>query len=304
MEFRKRLSIQMNETMLQLLEGTDGAYPHQLEEKYPRVFNKLIELWNTALIDDYFSELLVNDRAGRQGFPSEIAAEIFHLSEVRDKTRVKPASDQNEDVWGSVELKELRIIEEGGFECSPTGFLKSAESGNRAVLSAFIHSGADIDTRDERGWTPLMISSFNGNQEVARLLVEHGASIHIEDTSGYTPLHWAAFNGYTDVVKLLIIKHANLNAQSKHGWTPLLQAATRGHLTTCGALIAGGADVNLSSFDGWTALHKACANGHTEVVRLLLSARSVKDARYKDGTTPMMLALRAKHQEIVELLKK
>lgn len=292
----------MNEAMLAMIRGVERLYPHQLEEKYARVFNKLIELWDTPLIDEYFQDLLMNSRPGRQGFPADIAAEIFYLSQVRERTREKPES-KDDDVWANIELNELRVIEGGGFEFSPVGFLKSAESGNREVITAFIHSGAKIDTRDERGWTPLMISSFNGNQDIARLLLEHGASIDVEDKSGYSPIHWAAFNGYTDVVKLLITKHANLNAQSKHGWTPLLQAATRGHVSTCGVLIAGGANVNLTSNDGWSPLHKACANGHFDVVKLLLASKADKNAKYQDGTTPTMLAQRAKHQTIVELLQ-
>jgi ankyrin repeat protein len=293
----------MNEAMLQMLQGVARLYPHKLEAQYPRVFNKLIELWDTALIDDYFAELMVNSRPGRQGFPSDIATEIYYLSQVRERTRPKKESKEDEDVWGSVELKELRIIEAEGFEHTPAGFLKSAESGNREAMTAFIVSGAEIDTQDERGWTPLMISSFNGNQEIARLLIERGANIHIEDTSGYSPIHWAAFNGFTEIVKMLITKHANVNAQSKHGWTALLQAATRGHLNTCAVLIAGGADVNLTSFDGWSPLHKASANGHIEVVKLLLKSKADKNAKYKDGSTPLVLAQRAKHEPIVELLQ-
>jgi hypothetical protein len=293
----------MNEVMLKMLQGVARLYPHKLEEKYPRVFNKLIELWDTAQIDNYFAELMVNNRPGRQGFPPEIATEIYYLSQVRERTRPKKESKEDEDVWGSIEFKDQRIIEAEGYEHSPAGFLKSAESGNREVMTAFIVSGAEIDTQDERGWSPLMISSFNGNQENARMLIGHGANIHIEDKSGYSPIHWAAFNGYTEIVKMLITKHANVNAQSKHGWTALLQAATRGHLSTCAVLIAGGADVNLTSFDGWSPLHKASANGHIEVVKLLLKAKADKNAKYKDGATPLELAQRAKHEQIAELLQ-
>ena len=293
----------MNEAMLHMVQGAEDLYPHKLEEKFPRVFSKVIELWETPQIDDYFKELMMNDRPGRQGFPTEIATEIFHLSQVRENTRIKPKKKTG-DIWEDVELEDIQIIEDSGYERSSAGFLKSSESGNFKVVTAFIVNGADLNTRDERGWTPLMISSFNGNQEIARLLIEHGADINVEDTSGYNPIHWAAFNGYADVVKLLINKHANLNAQSKHGWTPLLQAATRGHLSTCEVLISSGADVNLATKDGWTPLHKACANGHLEIVKLLLASKADKDAKYQDGTTPIMLARRAKKEVIVdELLK-
>jgi ankyrin repeat protein len=292
----------MNEAMLQMVQGVERLYPQKLEEQFPRVFGKVIELWDTPQLDDYFKELMMNDRPGRQGFPTEIAAEIFRLSQVRERTLNKPKS-AFVDVWGEVELEELKIIESSGFERTSAGFLKSSESGNLKVVTAFVKNGADLNTRDERGWTPLMISAFNGNQEIARLLLEHGADIHVADASGYNPIHWAAFNGFTDVVKMLIDKNANIDAKSKHGWTPLLQAATRGHLSTCEALISSGADVNLSSNDGWSPLHKACANGHIEIVKLLLKSGANKNATYQDATTPIMLAQRAKKDAIVALLK-
>lgn len=291
----------MNDVMIQMLQGVTRLYPHKLEEHYPRIFTKIIELWDTPQIDSCFHELMMNSRPGRQGFPVEVANEIFYLSQVRERTR-DTAAPASADIWANIELVKLRVIETHGYECSPQGFLKSAESGNRDVISAFLSSGANVDICDERGWTPLMISSFNGNAEIARLLINRGANIHIKDKSGYSPIHWAAFNGYNDVVKLLIAKQVDLNARSTHGWTALLQAATRGHESTCSELIASGVDVNQSSNDGWTPLHKACANGHIGVVKLLLAANASRNVRHQDGSTPLSLAIKNKHAAIEALL--
>jgi len=294
----------MNEAMMQMLQGVARLYPHKLEQQFPRVFDKIIELWDTPQIDAYFHDLMMNTREGRQGFPVEVAGEIYYLSQVRERTRKGPKVTVTGTGWASINLENQRIIEAGGYECSAKGFIRSAEDGNSKIVGTFLGGGREvIDVRDERGWSPLMISTFNGNEEIARLLIDSGADIHIKDKSGYSPIHWAAFNGYTDIVKLLITKHADVNAQSDHGWTALLQAATRGHLTTCGALIAGGANVNLTSNDGWAPLHKACANGHLDTVKLLLSAKADRNAKHQDGATPLMLAQRAKHQAIIDLLQ-
>jgi hypothetical protein len=293
----------MNEAMMQMLQGVARLYPHQLEQQFPRVFDKVIELWDTTQIDAYFHELMMNGREGRQGFPVDVAKEIYYLSQVRERTRGAPKVTAASGGWASIELAQQRVIETSGYECSAKGFLRSAEDGNRKIVGTFLSAGREIiDVRDERGWTPLMISSFNGNEEVARLLIDSGADIHIKDKSGYSPIHWSAFNGYTEIVKLLITKGADVNAQSDHGWTALLQAATRGHTSTCAALIAGGADVNLSSNDNWTPLHKACANGHVDVVKLLLHTKVDKNAKNQDGATPLMLAQRIKNQTIIDLL--
>lgn len=294
----------MNEKLLGMLNGNEKLYPKIMEEKYPRVFNRIIELWYTQEIDDYFTELLMDTRGGtRQGFAPEVASEIFSLSMAITKLRAEAEkAEAGNNPWANIEDSKKSAIEQQGYQFSPKGFLKSAESGNRSAVMLFISSGVDIDTKDERGWTPLMISTFSGKEEVAALLIRSGASVHAKDSAGYGPLHWAAFNGFSSVISMLIEKHADVNLQSNHGLTPLLQTVTRGHLQATKLLIAGGAQVNLASNDGWTPLHKAAANGRTEIVALLLAKKANRDAQLANGTTPLDLAVKNKHSEIVAML--
>ncbi len=294
----------MDEKLLHMLNGRKDIYPKNLEQQYLRVLNRIIELWNSPEIDDYFTDLLVDRRGGRQGFPPEVASELFTLNQFHAKLRSQEQLTAIADPWGDEEdLKNTAIVQQG-YDFSPKGFLQSAEKGDINAVALFLSSGVDINTRDERGWTPLMVSSFNGNEEIALLLIRSCADIHAKDTGGYGSLHWAAFNGYGNVVKLLIEKGADANALSNHGWTPLLQAATRGHLIAAEQLIDGGANVNLATNDGWAPLHKAAANGHTEVVKLLLAKGANRSAEYRDGTTPLALAAKNKHDGIVALLTK
>ncbi|MBI3222843.1 MAG: ankyrin repeat domain-containing protein [Nitrosomonadales bacterium] len=288
----------MDARLLQILGNREQNYPHALEQQYPRVFGKLMELWDSTDIDAYFIDLLVSDRPDRQGFPPDVASDIVYLSMIharqRGRDEVDPWGHVSEEVRNGIELQDLPF--------SPEGFLKAAESGKREAVALFLSAGVDVDTCDERQWTPLMISAFNGNEEMAALLIKSGADIHHKDTAGYTPLHWAAFNGFTQVVQLLLSKHADVNARSQHGWTALLQAATRGHLSVSYILIEHGADVNAASNDGWTPLHKAAANGHFPEVKLLLSKGADTRAKYANGVTPLDLATKNKHEQIVAVL--
>lgn len=294
----------MNEKLLHLLSGQEELYPLNLEERYVRILNRLVELWDSKEIEDYFNDLMMDNRGGtRQGFPPKVASEIFALSMAHDKIRSqKQQAAAGGNLWDHVEASKKAAIEQQGYVFSPKGFIQSAEKGDHNAVLLFLSSGVDIDTRDERGWTPLMISTFNGKEEVALLLIRSGADVRAKDTAGYGPLHWAAFNGYSRVVKLLVEKRANVNERSNHGLTPLLQAASRGHLLTVGQLIAADAELNLPSNDGWTPLHKAAANGHTEIVKLLLAKGALRNPEYQDGTTPLQLAIKNKHVEIEALL--
>ena len=288
----------MNPRLLNILDNREQNYPHALEQQYPRVLNRIMELWDSADIDAYFTDLMVSSRPDRQGFPPKVASDIMYLSSVHARQRVR----EEVNLWGHVSKTIQQEIEQQGVPYSPQGFIKACESGKSEMVALFLNSGMDVDTCDDRQWTPLMISAFNGNQEMATLLIRSGADIHHKDTAGYTPLHWAAFNGYTKVVKLLLNKQADVNARSNHGWSALLQAATRGHLSVSLMLIERGADVNAASNDGWTPLHKATANGHYAEVMLLLEKGANPGAKYADGATALDLARKNKHEKIVAVL--
>jgi uncharacterized protein len=292
----------MNEAILKLVQGEKSSYPHELEKQYPRVLGKIVELWDTPQIDAYFVDLLVDKRGGRQGFPAQVASDIYRLSKIHERTH--PRDNGPADPWGDVmDMEKQGEFERLGYKRTPKDFMRAVESGDEYAIGLFLSSGMDVDSRDERGWTPLMISAFNGNEKIAELLIRCNANVHARDNAGYGPIHWAAFNGYTKVINLMLERQADVNARSQHGWTPLLQAATRGHLAACRMLISSGANVNLSSDDGWTPLHKACNNGHIEVVRLLLAANADPLARYQDGSTPLSLAEKSKHGDIAALLR-
>ena len=293
----------MDEELLHRLSGSEDIYPKKLGQQHPRVLNRIIELWDSPEIDDYFAGLMVDARGDRLGFPREIVSELFRLSQFHAKLRSQEQqSSAVADPWADVEDSKRTVFMRQGYDFSPRVFMQSAEKGDRGAVVLFLNSGVDVDTRDERGWTPLMVSSFYGREEIALMLIRRGANVHAKDKGGYGPLHWAAFNGHSNVVKLLLEKGADANVLSNHGWTPLLQAATRGHLIATAQLIAGGANVNLATSDGWTPLHKAAANGYTEMVKLLLAKGAYRDAEYRDGTTPLALAAKNKHDGIVALL--
>lgn len=288
----------MDARLLKILNNREQNYPHSLAQQFPRILAKILQLWDSPEIDAYFNDLLVTKRSDRQGFPSEVASDIMYLSMVH----ARQSGREETDVWGAVAEPVRQEIERQGFHFSPQGFIKAAESGQRGAVGLFLSAGVDVDTCDERLWTPLMISAFNGNEEVAGLLIRSGADVQHADTAGYTPLHWAAFNGYAKVVQLLLDKKVDVNVRSQHGWTPLLQAATRGHLTVSAMLIEHGANVNAASNDGWTPLHKASANGHFAEVMLLLSKGADAQAQYADGMTPLDIAIKNKQDKIVAAL--
>ena len=60
----------MDEKLPKILGGETKFYPYALENKYPRILAKIISLWITPGMGDYFVDLMVSDRPDRAGFPS------------------------------------------------------------------------------------------------------------------------------------------------------------------------------------------------------------------------------------------
>ncbi|KAI0277800.1 ankyrin repeat-containing domain protein [Russula aff. rugulosa BPL654] len=84
---------------------------------------------------------------------------------------------------------------------------------------SFDEEGEKERSRDEYGWTPLLMASgghnFKGGSAL-RLLLEHGAD-------------WAAFNGALEVGCLLLEHGADVEATNEYGKTALQEAAQEGH---------------------------------------------------------------------------
>jgi len=57
-----------------------SVYPKALEAKFPRILARIVEDWGKPDLDAYLESLMVSDRAGRQGFPADVAMEVFSLS--------------------------------------------------------------------------------------------------------------------------------------------------------------------------------------------------------------------------------
>ena len=85
-------------------------------------------------------------------------------------------------------------------------FLESCKTGEKIVLVTtliLIDSGADLEAKDQNGWTPLFWAARFGYTEVVKLLVSKGASKDLKDNNGDTPLSIAREWDRSEVVKFL-----------------------------------------------------------------------------------------------------
>lgn len=147
----------------------------------------------------------------------------------------------------------------------------ASEQKHADVVKYLLDKGAPVDTRNKSEQTPLWQAAWqpwHRDDEIAAVLIEHGANVNARDDKGFTPLHMAALTGHLPVVRLLLSKRAQVDAKSTKGASPLYKAAEAGQLETVSVLLGSGADVN-ADFQGWTPLKIAVTKGHGAVADLL-----------------------------------
>jgi cytohesin len=99
----------------------------------------------------------------------------------------------------------------------------AARNGDLAAVQAELDKGVDVDEGDD-SWpemTPLHYAADEGHTEVVELLIANGADVNAKDEEGWTPFHLAAYWGGKDIVELLIAAGADVNAKNNWIGTPL-----------------------------------------------------------------------------------
>jgi ankyrin repeat protein len=117
-----------------------------------------------------------------------------------------------------------------------TPLTKAAKDGDIQAMQAAIKNGANVnETSKGKGsanpifWALWSSRSDQEILEMTQLLVENGANINARDESGYTPLHWSVFNRKPEIVKYLIMKGADPTARDTNGQTPLAFAISENY---------------------------------------------------------------------------
>jgi ankyrin repeat protein len=120
----------------------------------------------------------------------------------------------------------------------------------RELLAA----GADPDTPDQDGRSPLFSAVLGNSLGVLALLLESGADPNLRDNDGWTPLHFAAQESVAEIARILLGRGADPNIQDNDGATPLWRAVqgARDRSELCNVLRQAGAKDDIPDNRGET----------------------------------------------------
>uniref|UniRef100_H2ZI44 SOCS box domain-containing protein n=1 Tax=Ciona savignyi TaxID=51511 RepID=H2ZI44_CIOSA len=176
--------------------------------------------------------------------------------------------------------------------------------GHTEAVELLIKHGADLETEDIKGQTPLFAATKFNHVECVRILLEAGAKPDGSDTNISTPIYVAARDNYPDVMSLLIKHGADVNGRHGKQTTsdvrgdypgnlPIYMTLVYRHFECFRHLVEGGADLCLPpSLNG--------AGGSTSLICGVL--RYMCDVRYAELLS-LCGGLRGNHNEIAELIR-
>lgn len=117
----------------------------------------------------------------------------------------------------------------------------AAKKGEVRTIQKLLEKGADLNGRDQHGWSALHRASFKGRIDVVKVLVESGVEVDAKDEEGYTALHCAAEAGHADVTEFLVKKGADVEARTRKGVSALQITESLNYVGITRVLVNGGA---------------------------------------------------------------
>ena len=100
---------------------------------------------------------------------------------------------------------------------------------NLDLAKKLLIEGAQLETRDDYGYTPLLEAvNFGASAEIIDLLLEHGANVHAVTKDKNTALHFAAQHDDANMIRILTERGLLADVEDNNGCTPLHEAAHHG----------------------------------------------------------------------------
>lgn len=204
-------------------------------------------------------------------------------------------------------------------------------SGSLEIVQFLLDQGAKVQYKTSDNLTAFGAACYQGHYAIAELLLTNGADCNSVNCGGNTPLIWAASNGHNEIVRLLTaqptIDVAYKNDNNKDAFNAAIfkgdvetlklllacssdidknllcnEAAYRGHKELIKFFLEDGIDINYSDELGYTALMLAAAKGHREIVELLFEKDAIVNQKDVSGSTALFHAAAKGNAEVVKLL--
>ena len=173
----------------------------------------------------------------------------------------------------------------------------------------FIEKGADVNSKDSMGRTPLYSAARKGNLKLVKYLVSKGAKVNVSSESIFgsklSPLNTAIYNGHKDVARFLLKHSAKFDPSLNADGNLIHDMSEKGKTEIVELLLDSG--FKIESRDKYyyrTPIFFAVKYGRNSVVKLLLDRGAKVNVKDDWDITPLHLAAWAGDIEIFKSLVK
>ena len=160
------------------------------------------------------------------------------------------------------------------------------------ILQSLIDQGVDVNAKNKKGCTALMLASMKGNINDMNVLITAGADQTIKDADGDTWIHYAVHGDCRkDVLQAMIDLGADVNAANNRNTTALMLACMKSNVDAINVLLSAGADRTIEDANGNIWIHYAVLGDcRKEVLQSIIDLGADVNARNKENCTALMLA--------------
>ncbi|HEY1176356.1 MAG TPA: ankyrin repeat domain-containing protein [Phytomonospora sp.] len=186
--------------------------------------------------------------------------------------------------------------------------LTAAGDGDLNAVTAAIADGADLETRDSRERTPLLLAATHDHVDVATALVAAGADADALDDRHDTPWLVTGVTGSVRMMRALLPAEPDMTIRNRYGGISLIPACERGHADYVREVLKTGIKVDHVNDLGWTGLLEAIVYGdggrpYQEIVELLIDAGADENLADSTGVTPLAHARERGQDTVAALLR-
>ena len=191
---------------------------------------------------------------------------------------------------------------------SNSDLLTAVEKQDSKLVSEILRSKPDLEIKDDKGRTALIMATYNEDTEIAKMLISAGANVNAQDEMLNSPFLYAGASGFVPILKLCLDNGADFNVFNRYGGTALIPAAERRHVEVVQILTqTPNFPIDHVNNLGWTAIMEAVILGsksdtQTQIVKILVDAGCDYSIPDNDGITPMQHAKSRSMDEVVKIL--
>ena len=209
------------------------------------------------------------------------------------------------------------------FPESISDLFNAVKDGNLEKIKNVTGRGADVNSIDSEGWTPLLYAASLNRPDILEFLIQSGADPEYQsEGKKLSALMISAEKGFLDIAEILISVNPKYQTDSE-GRNALHFAAAAGHSDLLNLILQGpysnydrgrNQKTELAVSLQWLqalkerdstgtvpVMYASCA-GHNDAVRVLASETDLNDFENNSGKTPLICAAENGHLETVRIL--